>query len=265
MKNNLELVRKSREVRGFLIGENLYPAGFQAPRHSHDTSQFCMALGGACTETYRQNTWEYNYLSLEYFPAGEVHSLRCDSGVLSFSVEIPASRIEFLAEYSLSADAPVYSRGGALAQLLLKMHKEYLRMDEASPLAIEGLIFELLAEVSRTGLPKCDRTPPRWLDRVKDLLHEHFTDALTLAKISETVGIHPVHLSREFHKQFRCTIGEYVRRLRIEYACREISTTDLPLAKIALAAGFYDQSHFCRIFKQSLGVTPAEYRDCSAR
>jgi AraC family transcriptional regulator len=134
-------------------------------------------------------------------------------------------------------------------------------MDAASPLVIEGLVLELLAEASRKSLRRPDRQLPQWLYQAKELLHERFSESLTLSSISKALGIHPVHLSREFHKQFGSTIGEYLRQLRIEYACRQISTSNTPLARIALAAGFWDQSHLGRVFKERFGMTPSEYRD----
>jgi AraC family transcriptional regulator len=67
-------------------------------------------------------------------------------------------------------------------------------------------------------------------------------------------------LSREFRRYYSCTVGEYVRHLRIEYACRLLSASNASLAEIALAAGFFDQSHFARNFKWQTGMTPHEYR-----
>jgi AraC family transcriptional regulator len=74
------------------------------------------------------------------------------------------------------------------------------------------------------------------------------------------VGVHPVYLASEFRKHFGCTIGEYVRKLRVEFACRRISESDSPLSDIAIAAGFSHQSHFSRTFKAVTGMTPAGYR-----
>jgi AraC family transcriptional regulator len=51
-----------------------------------------------------------------------------------------------------------------------------------------------------------------------------------------------------------------VRRLRIEYACEQLSATTRPLADIALIAGFSDQSHFTVNFKQQIGTSPSQYR-----
>jgi AraC family transcriptional regulator len=56
-------------------------------------------------------------------------------------------------------------------------------------------------------------------------------------------------------------VGEYIRGLRIEYACHEIERGELPLALIALEAGFANQGHFSSTFKRLTGFTPASYRN----
>ena len=132
--------------------------------------------------------------------------------------------------------------------------------DAASALAIEGLTLEMLTEVSRSSILEPHHTPPPWINDVMDLLHERFRDGLSLAEIAEAVGVHPVHLAREF-RRFNCyTVGGYIRHLRIEQASRDLTSTDESLVLIAAAAGFCDQSHFCRVFKRKTGMTPVEYR-----
>jgi AraC family transcriptional regulator len=78
--------------------------------------------------------------------------------------------------------------------------------------------------------------------------------------IARITDVHPAHLVRVFRKKFGCTIGEYVRRLRVEFACRQIRATDAPLSEIAAHAGFFDQSHLNKIFKNLFKLTPYEYR-----
>jgi AraC family transcriptional regulator len=51
--------------------------------------------------------------------------------------------------------------------------------------------------------------------------------------------------------------------LRIEEACAALTTSDMPINEIALAAGFYDQSHFSNTFKKITGMTPAAWRAAS--
>jgi len=134
-------------------------------------------------------------------------------------------------------------------------------MDEVSALVIEGLMLEMVGEASRRSEPGVAHHPPRWLQQAKDLLQAQFTEHLTLAEVAQNVGVHPVHLAQMFHKSYRSTVGDYLRRLRIEYACRELASSETPIVEIALAAGFCDQSHFTRTFKRSTGMAPSQYRE----
>src|SRR5262249_59202959 len=98
------------------------------------------------------------------------------------------------------------------------------------------------------GIPR--RPPPRWLARVRDILHEGFARSPTLGELAERAGMHPVHVATAFRQHYGCTVGAYLRRRRVECACRQLTTSAAPLAEIALTAGFADQSHFSRVFKR---------------
>jgi AraC family transcriptional regulator len=142
----------------------------------------------------------------------------------------------------------------------LRLYNEYRHRDAWSPMAIEGLSLEILAELSRSTAKATDAGTPRWLEQAKEILAVRLTDAPSLADLANHVGVHPVHLAREFRRRFNCTIGDFIRQLRIESACREIAQADATLCDIALRAGFYDQSHFSNTFKRFTGMTPAAYR-----
>ncbi|MBV8519518.1 MAG: helix-turn-helix transcriptional regulator [Acidobacteria bacterium] len=73
-------------------------------------------------------------------------------------------------------------------------------------------------------------------------------------------GVHRAHFARVFRARFGCTPGELLRQLRVEHAQSLLASTDVPLAEIALAAGFSSQSHFTATFRAYAGVTPAAFR-----
>jgi AraC family transcriptional regulator len=91
-------------------------------------------------------------------------------------------------------------------------------------------------------------------------LHAHFAEEVTIDNLAAAVGVHPTHLMRTFRRFHRCTVGEYLRSLRVEHACHLLSTSDAPLAGIALSTGFSDQSHFSHAFKRQKGMPPAAFR-----
>jgi AraC family transcriptional regulator len=252
----------SRRVPGFLLSEIIYSPNIIVHSHWHEQANFCIAIQGGCTEVYGSKAREYRPLNSVFLPSGESHSLSIPrKGVRAFSIEVDPSWLERAREYSLILDSSMYAGGGVLSGLLLKLYNEFKRMDEASPLAIEGLAMELFAEVSRNQARVKDRNAPRWLEKAREILHERFSDHLRLETISREVGVHPVHLAREFRRHYCYTVGEYTRKLRVERACLELSSTNAKLLDIALAAGFSDQGHFTRVFKRHTGMTPAEYRE----
>ena len=132
--------------------------------------------------------------------------------------------------------------------------------DDLSPLAIEGLSLELLAAVARTPRPLRTSPAPDWLRRAEEILRASYKTPPTLAELATAVDTHPAHLTRTFRLYHGTSMGEFVRRLRFETACREIAHTGRPLARVAARAGFADHSHMCREFKHRVGVTPAEFR-----
>lgn len=117
--------------------------------------------------------------------------------------------------------------------------------------------MEILVEFCRQRSPRFRLT---WLQKAKELLHDRFSQTVTLGQIAEAVGVHPVHLSRTFRERYYCSFGDYQRGLRIEHSCKLLKATKRSLVDIALSSGFSDQAHFSRVFKRFTGMTPAEFR-----
>lgn len=166
-------------------------------------------------------------------------------------------------DYAVTLPAPTVFNSNSLVSLVLRLRRESQQMDALSPLTIEGLLLEIVAEASRGLVKISERKHPRWLTQARDIIHERFSEHLTLVEIAESVGVHPVYLSTVFRQFYRCNLGEYLRRLRIEFACNQISMSAISLVDVAHAAGFPDQSQFSRTFKRITGLTPAQYRSSS--
>jgi AraC family transcriptional regulator len=84
--------------------------------------------------------------------------------------------------------------------------------------------------------------------------------SLTLRNVANSAGVHPVYFAAVFRRFNGCSVGEYMRRRRIEYARKLLGNPKIPLAQIALEAGFADQSHFTRTYKRFTGRAPSQDR-----
>ena len=253
---------RSLRTSSFALMERRYPPRFSTPKHSHKKALLCFVLEGDYTETFGLRTRECGSSTLLFHPPEEQHAEHFHaSGGHSFIVEIEPDWMARVREGHAVPEGPADYCGGALELLARRLYREFVDLEDASHLVIEGLMLEIMGEAVRKRPPGAGHRPPTWLRQAKELLHARFTESFKLSEVAEEVGVHPVHLAQMFHKSYRCTVGGYVRRLRIEYACRELATSEKPLVEIALGAGFCDQSHFNRTFKRLTGVAPSAYRD----
>jgi AraC family transcriptional regulator len=251
---------KRVELEGYTLTETR-PSALKLPRHFHSHTNIAFALKGTFRETIGKTPQVCRPLDLIIRPAGEPHSSEYGrEDVRCLIIEVKPQRLAMIQQVSEVLDRVVYIRGGFMPAVAMRIYKEFQIMDSASPLSIEALTLEMLARTARLDLGGQISSPPLWLHQAKEILHEQFSQPLSLSTVAEFVGVHPAHLAKIFRKHFRCTVGEYIRRRRLECAVNELTHSDKPLAEIALAAGFYDQSHFTREIKLHNGITPAEFR-----
>ncbi len=235
----------------------------EVKRHTHEDAHFLLVIEGVYITSARNIADFCSASTLIFNPAGTTHRDRFQTrGGRFFTVSLEPETLTRLQDGINLINHSIGFPDSEVSWLGSRLYKELQTMDAASPIVMEGMALELLGSTMRrqTGLGKL---PPRFLQLAYQLIHDRFTESLTVGEIARIVGVHPVYLVRAFRKHYRTTIGEYQRKLRIEFACQQISATDLSLADIAVTTGFYDQSHFYRTFKQLVGMTPTEYRTIS--
>jgi AraC family transcriptional regulator len=254
-------VLRAAEANGLTFAETASQPGCEVPRHGHDSPFLCVALDGSFVEEYESDAYELGVGSLFYHPGAGVHAERFGrAGGRCFVVQLGGA---WLAEargtgVELPPDFRPCVKDRA-ARLALDAHKDFRVGDAAALLSAEERVLVLLAELTRTRHPREARCPA-WLSRATERVHDDFLGEITLATLAAEVAVHPSHLARTFARRHGCTIGETVRRLRLEHSRTLMASSRAPLSEIALAAGFTDQSHFCRLFKRRYGVTPGGYR-----
>jgi len=249
-----------REVAGLSLTEATHPPGLQVPPHSHEEVHFCLLLQGHYEESCGKHIIVRKPSTLALMASGAIHSNRIHStGIRFFSIEMTRPWLKRANEHLAFIRGLTQFDNGPLPWLAMRLYREFRSEDDVAPLAIEGLALEIMAGVVRQS-SHSENGNAKWLSRARDFAHDRFQESISLAAVAEFADVHPVSLARAFRRTYHCTVGDYVRRLRIELACQKLTGSDASLVEIALSAGFSEQSHFSRTFKRLTGLTPSEYR-----
>jgi AraC family transcriptional regulator len=194
-------------------------------------------------------------------PAGEVHANRFgERGTRIVIVQPDARREELLRPCSAFLNSINHLPQPEAVLLARRLVAELASPDLASPLALEALSLELLVVSARAGAFDEGARTPAWLARVRDRLHDEFGHAHRLHALAAEAGVHPAHLTRAFRRCFGRSIGAYLRLVRLDWAAQRLAASEDLISDVAAAAGFADQSHFTRAFRQQFGIPPARYR-----
>jgi AraC family transcriptional regulator len=96
--------------------------------------------------------------------------------------------------------------------------------------------------------------------RVMDYIEQHLSDKISGRQLADLIDISVGQLFRAFKVSVGVPPFHYISSRRIDLACALLKTTGEPLSQIAIASGLCDQAHFCRVFRRTMGITPAAWR-----
>jgi AraC family transcriptional regulator len=247
------------ETATLRVEEEVYAAGLCIPRHAHTTSNFVYIVAGTHWSGHRRGGDICAAGTVRFLPAGEPHENYFPVSSRCVEIQLQQSIVALAAEHGQPICSPGELAGPSAKVLGARLYHEFCCRDDVSLLDIESVTLQLLLIETQHPPPRRNCAPP-WLLQVREMIREDLQTRVTLAGLCRCVGRHPVHISREFHRHFRCTISEYLRRVRIAKAQSLLASRNLEVADIALACGFSDQSHFTNEFRRMTGVPPYRYR-----
>lgn len=249
----------SRELGGFVVSETRYRANTRVAEHSHELAALAFVLEGRYTKTLHRARHDCTPGALVIEPPGARHAdIFGQGGARCLLVEILPWRFDRIRACSPMLQSPSLSRDSTITLAAQRLRHELWQTDLASSLALEGLLLELTAATSRALVREV--VPPRWMERVTNRLREDFRSPFAVSDLAAEAGVHPSYLASAFRACQGCSIGDFVRRLRVSWAAEQLAMTEKPIAAVADEAGFCDQSHFTRVFRRHIGMSPAIYR-----
>ena len=172
-----------------------------------------------------------------------------------------------LAERYEEQDAQVFATGRPLRDELELIAREdgslgwYLtsKIPVASTDDPEQLVG--LVSISRDlATPSDEAIAMESLRSVVDHVTANLGATIRVADLCATASCSPDQLERRMKRVFGLTATQYVLRARVDHAAALLTDTDLPLAEVAVTAGFYDQADLTRRFARLTSETPARFR-----
>ncbi len=142
------------------------------------------------------------------------------------------------------------------AHALMQRRAAKLAVDEALTTALTLMVRRHADTAPQRHRPGREAGP---IARTRRHLDEGYMQDLSLTDLAAIAGLSRYHFLRAFRREVGVTPHTYLTGRRIAAAKRLLAGAE-PLSVVALACGFYDQSHFTRSFKGCTGLTPGQYR-----
>lgn len=241
----------STRVAGVSVLDAVYPGGHAYPFHCDERPRISVVLGGALLEEARGQEVTASAASVVVKPADVRHrNTFGPNGARLLSVVAPNA---LLAGDGLEVWR--WHHGGPVGRAAVR----FVHAVRNTPTDAEDDLWSLLDAVTATD-PTSRTAAPSWLLQTKERLEDEVVSGPSIASLAADADVHPVALARAFRRAFGCPPTVYRRRLRVRAATGLLASSTVPMAEIALEAGFADQSHMCREVRADLGMPPGRLR-----
>ena len=245
---------RNLDLGGIILSEYAYHAP-DTPWHYHENPYFMYVMEGNMTDINHGGCSLMPLSTLIFHNWQEPHKNEKKSKIAGgFHLELERSWFDNQKLDINLWEGSQIIKDPNLHFILSQIYLEFKRQDQYSELTIEILLLQLCERINTTQITNPKETPA-WIGQLKDLLSED-NEHLTLTYLSDQLGIHPVHLSRSIPKYLGFNLGEYLRKQKLNRAFAHLKNPKLSLTEIAHMCGFADQSHFTRMYKSYLGLTP---------
>src|SRR5690606_30062815 len=155
-----------------------------------------------------------------------------------------------------------------IEQLVKEMLQEFTERREGWRIAIKADVLKMLVIVGREFHSFLEGRQEKQMIQIHrrafhetlDYLKEHFHEEISLEALADRAAMAPTYFSYIFKMITGKNYIEYLNELRIQHAMTLLKTTDLSVTEISMSSGFNHLSHFNRMFKKYVGMTPSSYR-----
>lgn len=262
-KQNMRLETYEGEV----ISETNYMVPGSYPIHYHDHFELEIVLSGGGSQVFDNQTFSLNKGDIYVCRPLDVHQIDSE-GITIRNVKIKESAMQqwILKKLYAFKNPVVYHLSEEQFNFFIyffDLLQNELKQKAPNVLETTSLLCELIyTYFFRLGEDDENSYSDNSINKVMFFLqHDNrFIQKVTLQEIADYVGYSKFYTSTMFHKIYGITIQQYIVNLRIEYAKKLISKTDLSITETALECGFSSSSNFYSQFTKLIGMSPLQYK-----
>lgn len=172
--------------------------------------------------------------------------------------------VKLMPEKIISDDNGIYSSGGAYSflSLILYIIEKYFGRETAIWCAkVSEIEFDRLDQNQFVIFNGQKGHSDEEIKEVQEHIEKHFNEKLSVESLAEKVATSSRNFVRRFKKATHNTPIEYIQRVRIEAAKKNLESTTMSIMQVMISSGYNDDKTFRTLFKRYAGLTPYEYRN----
>jgi AraC-like DNA-binding protein len=146
-------------------------------------------------------------------------------------------------------------------RMFLQLHERICNGERLKKYESNEFIFSFLCTLLRDIETEEKENKNVLVKKAVDLMDREFKSLEGVQSVASRLGITQEHLGRLFKAEMNVSPGQYLIKLRIQYAMQELLNTDDSLEKIAGKCGFSNANYLGKVFKKHVGTTPIQYRN----
>ncbi len=224
--------------------------------HYHENPYFTYLLQGKLFESNKKESYHLAPGSLLFHNWQDAHyNIKPPEYTRGFHIELNENWFSNYDIQITNFEGSINIKNPLTKNLMTKVYVESKINDQYSNLGIETLLIEIFRNIKLSK--KISTKKPDWVNKLQELLLEERMD-YSLNNLRSILGIHPIHLSRAFHRYFGTSLSNYIRVVKVNKAFCLIASNKISMADIYYQCGFYDQSHFISSFKRIYNTSPTK-------
>lgn len=153
-----------------------------------------------------------------------------------------------------------FDEDGQIYSIFKQMYDEYTKQNIGYTKILQSHLSNIIILTLRKIYDKSFDEKFSLTDNISQIIKKRYNENNLLKKICDDIHYSMYYISRKFAHDTGMTFKEYQTNMRIDNACRLLTTSDKKTSEIAELVGYNDIAFFTSVFKKKTGVTPTEFR-----